>query len=493
MMRLGAISSSSSSRYHYYLSSTIRRAITTNGRGITKATIRSSVSTESSSPSSPSSPSSVLSHRIASRELTTGTTNTTTTSKQTIGGGYKIGSEQQLQTKHHPHHYQQQRQQQQNQQQYFSTLKDDNTEPSTTNTTTNTNTDKNNKSNNNEDTSSTDKTHESKDEQSFRETIEKLQGDDTTKNNNTTSSSDASSLLSSFTSTLSQTWNELLESSEPNDINKKIIDIQKSQPGQTTDDDHEAAEKYVGSTAIMVIDEDENMGAYERIQRRLSEAPIIQDVLKRSEQMYESSGAAKAKEKLSHVSEDAREAWETSQNPWVYRVSSVYDTLTAESEHGMTERELRELDPDFSLESWKNDVVEVTLPKLMTLILSGRIKELKPSLGESVYNRLAAESVVRKKEGVYVDTNVLGIMNADIIECRADTLNKGSPIITLHYMCQQINCTRKKKTGEIVEGGEDDIRAYSYVVAFQREYDEEKGELNWKVIDFMMNGAIAYL
>lgn len=292
------------------------------------------------------------------------------------------------------------------------------------------------------------------------------------------------------------------------------------------------------------------------------------DVLKRSEQIYESSGAAKAKEKLSHVSEDAREAWETSQNPWVYRVSSVYDTLTADSDNGMTERELRvagclgdwcgcvclifwfavlilvhhrhaqsskivfhmqslyyilyhtlltivylhfspfilthttttnstnkiiELDPDFSLESWKNDVVEVTLPKLMTLILSGRIKELKPSLGESVYNRLAAESVVRKKEGMYVDTNVLGIMNSEIIECRADTLNKGSPIIVLHYMCQQINCTRKKETGEIVEGGEDDIRAYSYVVAFQREYDEEKGELNWKVIDFMMNGAIAYL
>ena len=48
-------------------------------------------------------------------------------------------------------------------------------------------------------------------------------------------------------------------------------------------------------------------------------------------------------------------------------------------------------------------------------------------------------------------------------------------------MCQQINCVRKKKDGEIVEGSEDDIRANSYVAAFQREYDEEKGELNWKI------------
>ena len=27
----------------------------------------------------------------------------------------------------------------------------------------------------------------------------------------------------------------------------------------------------------------------------------------------------------------------------------------------------------------------------------------------------------------------------------------------------------------------------------QREYDEEKGELNWKIVDFRFNGAIAYL
>ena len=92
-------------------------------------------------------------------------------------------------------------------------------------------------------------------------------------------------------------------------------------------------------------------------------------------------------------------------------------------------------------------------------------------------------------------------------------------------MCQQIHCVRKKvkgdgsstssatsntkeeddenvnkertyleeELGDIVEGGEDDIRANSYVVAFQSEYNEEKLELNWKIVDFRFNGAIAYL
>lgn len=85
--------------------------------------------------------------------------------------------------------------------------------------------------------------------------------------------------------------------------------------------------------------------------------------------MYEESGASQAKERLDHVREDAQEAWETSQNPWVYRASSVYDTLTAESEFAMVVRELRQLDPDFTLESWKHDVVEDTLPNIMKLFL----------------------------------------------------------------------------------------------------------------------------
>jgi import inner membrane translocase subunit TIM44 len=344
-------------------------------------------------------------------------------------------------------------------------------------------------------------TDEKKDKKkdSLRDTVNRLKGDAESSSSSSSSSSSAETnemfskaadAFSSFTSTLTSTWEDLLNSSKPNDINKQI---HQSHPGFSSDDDNEAADKYEGSSAVMIIEEKENLNAFERIQRRLSDAPIIQGIFASTEQLYENSGAKNVKAKMDDVKEDAREAWETSQNPWVYRVSSVYDTITAESEFAMAERELRELDPEFSIEKWKEDLIEVTLPKIMQLFLEGRIKELKPTLGEAVYNRIAAEARVRKKEGVYVDTNVLGIMNSEILSCTPDHVNKGSPIIMLHFMCQQINCVRKKEGGEIVEGSEDDIRAYSYVAAFQREYDEEKGELNWKIVDFMLNGAIAYL
>lgn len=184
-------------------------------------------------------------------------------------------------------------------------------------------------------------------------------------------------------------------------------------------------------------------------------------------------------------------------------------------------------------------MVSTTLPRIMQLFLEGRTKELKPWLGEAVYNRLAAEGRARRKEGVQMDTNVLAIMNAEILACElagsSVNVERGdAPVILLHFMCQQIHCVRKKvareggdgaqvdgegtaeagasaakgaeetgadgfrsyaeeELGEIVEGSEDDIRANSYVVAFQREYNEEKMELNWKIVDFRFNGAIAYL
>eukprot|EP00956_Cyclotella_meneghiniana_P042762 scaffold249312_cov72-Cyclotella_meneghiniana.AAC.11 len=341
-----------------------------------------------------------------------------------------------------------------------------------------------------------------------------------------------SDAAASFIDSLSQTWKDLVSAGAPKDINKKIGMPEVSNTPNYGNDD-EAADKYEeykGSKDIMVVDPQEHLSAWERMERRLKDAPIIQDILERSGEIYEKSGAQervnKAKQNLNNLREDASEAWETSQNPWVYRASSVYDTLTAESEFAAASRQLQKLDPDFTMESWKKDVVEFTLPNIMKLFLEGRIQELKPWLGEAVYNRLAAEVRARKKDGVQMDTNVLAIMNAEILACEVEgssvNVEKGDdPIILLHFMCQQIHCVRKKggtdtekqsenakkseddleesttymdeEMGKIIEGSEDDIRANSYVVAFQREYNEEKMELNWKIVDFRFNGAIAYL
>jgi mitochondrial import inner membrane translocase subunit TIM44 len=158
----------------------------------------------------------------------------------------------------------------------------------------------------------------------------------------------------------------------------------------------------------------------------------ITGILGTTEEMFESSGAKQVKQKVDHLREDAQEAWETSQNPWVYRVSSVYDTLTAESEYAVAVRELRILDPDFKLEEWKEDVVEHTLPQIMKWLLEGKINQLKPWLSEGVFKRIAAEITARKQEGVEVDTHVLAIMNSEILAIEVSPMSSFHRFVLYH-------------------------------------------------------------
>mmetsp|Transcript_8313 Transcript_8313/g.10898 ORF Transcript_8313/g.10898 Transcript_8313/m.10898 type:complete len:404 (+) Transcript_8313:77-1288(+) len=321
--------------------------------------------------------------------------------------------------------------------------------------------------------------------ESFEETINRLRGEEGSNSGSSTSDFQRrlADMWGNAKDEVSLAWKELVESEQRKSINKKI------HPVATNVGD----KPYTGPVEVMVIDPSEQLTAWERMQKRLTDAPIIQDMLSRTDEFYDNSGARKAKERIDEIKEDAREAWDTSQNPWVYRASSVYDTLTADTAESIAVKELRKLDPEFTLEGWKRDVVEHTLPQIMQWFLEGRINQLKEWLGDGVFKRIAAEITARKQEGVEIDTHVLGIMNSEILAIEPDTVDKGSPIIMLHFMVQQINCVRKKKDGKITEGSPDDIRANSYVAAFQREYREDEGELVWKIIDFRFNGAIAYL
>lgn len=261
--------------------------------------------------------------------------------------------------------------------------------------------------------------------ESLKETVERLRHQSGSDPSNSTSSkeqentqSTASTMNSdnlfrtavqqwdTFAAEVSTVWRDLIQSSQRQSINKKIV---QQHPSETASGNA----PYTGPAALLIVEPD--LTAWERMQKRLAEAPLIQDILERSQQVYEQSGAAAAKQRVDHLREDAREAWETSQNPWVYRISSVYDTMTAESPETRAVAELRVLDPSFTLEDWRQDVVEHTLPIIMAWFLEGRINQLKPWLGEAVFKRLAAEMTAREREGVQIDTHVLAIMNSEII------------------------------------------------------------------------------
>ncbi|CBJ27872.1 Import inner membrane translocase subunit TIM44, mitochondrial precursor [Ectocarpus siliculosus] len=274
---------------------------------------------------------------------------------------------------------------------------------------------------------------------------------------------------------------------------KKKKDGKEKAPveGEDDEEEEEEEEEKGGMGSLMIV---KTAGeAWERLQERLKESPIIQDLLGASRVVASGSlgqGAKSAKDTVKDKVEDVQEAWETSQHPLVYKLSSAWDSLTAESDEGIGVRELRRLDPSFSVEDWKRDIQELFLPEFMSAFLRGDVKLLKQWTGEACYNKLASEAKQRKADGMVLDPHVLDIRQGEVLAIKADA-GKANPTIALQFMCQQINCVRNKK-GEILEGAEDDIRATYYILAFQREFNDDEAELRWRVVDMMVVGAFPW-
>nr|CCA26040.1 Mitochondrial Protein Translocase (MPT) Family puta [Albugo laibachii Nc14] len=264
-----------------------------------------------------------------------------------------------------------------------------------------------------------------------------------------------------------------------------------SSPAKTKKD---GEEEYTGTSALVVVKEQDT--AWQKISARFREAPIIQSILDAAKKAARTEAgrnvgtkAKKAREKLDDAREEVLEFWETSQNPWIYRLSSLYDGFFGETSMGIAIREIRRAEPEFILEQWKEDIAEFVLPGVLDAFLKGRSRDLKKWFGEAAYNRINIAIRERKSEGLVMDPNVLEIDNVDVIEASAE--DKQAPIILVRFRSQQINCIRNRE-GEIVEGAEDEVLAYYYIFAFQREYDESTERLRWRIVDVHMQRGGKY-
>lgn len=262
------------------------------------------------------------------------------------------------------------------------------------------------------------------------------------------------------------------------------------------DDDVKGGNEDTASVPSALVLVKEPSSAWENMKNRLNDSPFIREMFKRSKQFRRAAAqtdAGQAAQKIGQTMkekiETAREFWQTSQNPLVYTVSGIVDNLTRETEEGEALKEIRKLDPDFLKEDWALEVRHSLVPKVLQAFLLGDIASMKPWMSDGVYNKVAAEIRQRKGDGITFDPNILDIEeNTTIIRM----MEGEGPIIVVVYMVQQINCVRNK-AGEIIEGGETQVVAKVYSIAFRQVYMEDEGYVKWKLIDLYMSDGMPYL
>lgn len=300
---------------------------------------------------------------------------------------------------------------------------------------------------------------------------------------------------------VTQAWEEMTASpgAQKSTLERKVVQaatFKRAEPTQPKDSDSgedvkSETDAAKGPGAIVVVKESKS--AWEQMKARLQDSPLIREFLRTSKNAGKvasqtdvgkqaMAGAQNIRDKL----EDAREFWETSQNPIVYTLSGVWDNLTGETEEGVTIAEIRKLDPNFLKEDFINEVRTTLATDLIKAHLGGNLNKIKDWLGEGLYKKLAAD--IRERKGYTFDSNILFIEENQVQLRRQEN---GMPYIVVVYSVQQINCIRDKN-GEIKEGGENEVRMKFYSMAFQQSYEEAEGTVKWKVIEYLFVGDVPY-
>ena len=117
---------------------------------------------------------------------------------------------------------------------------------------------------------------------------------------------------------------------------KKVRKVQVSAPppqdSSDVEKDDDDEEEYDGPSALTNVVQEKT--GWQKFSERLSKTPIIEDILsgtKKARRVVSRSKVGKAagdaRTAVGDIKDELRERWETSQNPWVYRLSAAYVVL----------------------------------------------------------------------------------------------------------------------------------------------------------------------
>lgn len=167
---------------------------------------------------------------------------------------------------------------------------------------------------------------------------------------------------SSFVSGFKDAWRELITPQQKSKIRVPVVQAKPS----------EVDENYDGPTAMVLVDQPKSV--WESMQDRLGSSPLIREVLKNTRKMQAAAAetdvgktAKKVSENFRNKIEDAREVWETSQNPLIYSLSSVVDSLTSHTEESLAIKAIQAVEKDF------DKVLFCTMHMLLAVTIRRRI------------------------------------------------------------------------------------------------------------------------
>lgn len=148
-------------------------------------------------------------------------------------------------------------------------------------------------------------------------------------------------------------------------------------------------------------------------------------------------------------------------------------------------REIQSRDPTFHIEKFMKLARETIVPEILDAFLVGDLPTLRVWCSEAMFNTLKANFDTQLKAGCHLDGRVLDMRNLELVT--AKLLEQQTPVVVFSFNTQQISYVRDAK-GAIIEGAEDSIENFLYVMALTKEAPASNGKISqithgWKLVE----------
>ena len=167
--------------------------------------------------------------------------------------------------------------------------------------------------------------------------------------------------------------------------------------------------------------------------------------------------------------------------------SGVTDRVFGVTEQAEAMELLRETHPDFVQEDFLQYINDELGPSVIGAYLKGEVEVLQQACREQALATLKASVNERTERKLLMDPRILFMSEPELESIR---IIGGLPTVIVAFETHQVYCLRSLSNGAIVEGSEDDIRAFHYLWALQPNLEESESELPWQVTELAIRGVL---
>lgn len=189
-------------------------------------------------------------------------------------------------------------------------------------------------------------------------------------------------------------------------------------------------------------------------------------------------------------------AYQESENPLISTARSITDTIAgffAENEQALVVKKFKQMDPNFRIEPFLNELRDYILPEVLDAYVKGDVETLKEWLSAAQFSVYEAVTKQYLTMGMKSDGRILDIRNVDVLKARM--LDPGEvPVFIITCRTQEVHVYKNAKTNQLAAGMEDKVQLVTYAIGITRTPEDVNNPetRGWRIIEMQKSGRDWY-